>query len=90
MSADIDKEREEFQRKLALYTRQIHSLQEQLRAMQSAHQAELERLREEHADHLKVAQGELMDIKQELSAQQKANAALKRDLARLQNRTSVE
>lgn len=88
--ADNAQEREDFQRKLALYTRQIQSLQEQLRAMQSAHQVELERLREEHADHQKVAQGELMDVKQELAAQQKANAALKRDLGRLQNRTSVE
>lgn len=85
-----DMEREEFQRKLTLYTRQITVLQEQLRTMRSAHQVELDRLREEHADHLKVAQGELMDIKQELAAQQRANAMLKRDLSRLQNRTSVE
>ncbi|SDS44135.1 hypothetical protein SAMN05216421_1528 [Halopseudomonas xinjiangensis] len=90
VAAEVQQEREEFQRKAALYTRQIQSLQEQLRAMQSAHQAELERLREEHTDHLKVAQGELMDIKQELASQQKANAALKRDLSRLQTRSSVE
>lgn len=88
--APATQEREEFQRKLALYTRQIQSLQEQLRAVQSAHQAELERLKEEQTDHLKVAQGELLDIKNELAAQQKINATLKRDLARLQSRTTTE
>lgn len=88
--APAAQEREEFQRKLALYTRQIQSLQEQLRAMQSAHQAELERLKEEQTDHLKVAQGELLDIKNELAAQQKINATLKRDLIRLQSRTTTE
>lgn len=90
VEAPAPQEREEVQRKLALYTRQIQSLQEQLRAMQSAHQAELERLKEEQADHLKVAQGELLDIKNELAAQQKINATLKRDLIRLQSRTTTE
>ncbi len=89
-ASEGEQEREEFQRKAALYVRQIQSLQAQLGAMQSAYQAELERLREEHADQLKVAQGELMDIKQELASQQKANAALKRDLTRLQTRSSVQ
>ena len=43
-----------------------------------------------HADHLEIVQGELLDIKQELAEQQRINAALKRELGKVQNRTASD
>lgn len=64
----------------------IAELHEQIDQLVQRKHAELTALRQQHEDHLALIQGELGDIKHELAQQQKLNAALKRDLAKLQSR----
>lgn len=66
---------------------QIAELHEQIDQLVQRKHIELTALRQQHEDNLAIIQGELGDIKHELAEQQKLNAALKRDLARLQSRT---
>ena len=84
------RERDEHLKKIALYTRQILTLQERLKQAENRRLAELDQLRKDHSDHLNLIRGEMIDIKNELAAQQKVNAALRRDLAKAQNRTSID
>ncbi|HDZ57450.1 MAG TPA: hypothetical protein ENI17_00890 [Pseudomonas xinjiangensis] len=86
----MQRERDELAKKVTVYAQQIAAFQEQLKAFQKMKAMELDRLKLEHADHLGVIQGELLDIKHELASQQKINAALKRDLQKVQSRTSIE
>ncbi len=83
-------DRDEHLRKIALYARQILSLQEQLRCAEETRENALEALRLEHASQLAVLQGELRDVKTELEHQHKLNASLKRDLNRQQHRTTID
>jgi hypothetical protein len=83
-------ERDEQARKVALYARQILTLQEQLRSAEEQHAHALESLRLEHAGQLSVIQGELRDVKTELEHQHKLNANLKRELNRQQHRTPID
>lgn len=83
-------ERDEQARKVALYARQLLSLQEQLRSVKEQHDQAVETLKLEHAAQLAVIQGELRDVKTELEHQHKLNTSLKRDLNRQQNRTPID
>ncbi|MBQ0744476.1 MAG: hypothetical protein KBT85_14380 [Pseudomonas sp.] len=69
---------------------QIAELHEQIDQLVQQKHAELIALRQQHEDHLAIIQGELGDIKNELAQQQKLNAALKRDMSKLQSRTSTD
>ncbi len=84
------RERDEYARKVALYAKQILILQEQARVLKDEKTAEIEELKQEHNEYLSVVHGELLDIKNELANQQKINAALKRDLLKVQNRSSID
>lgn len=84
------RERDEYARKVALYAKQILILQEQARVLKDEKTAEIEELKQEHSEYLSVVHGELLDIKNELANQQKINAALKRDLLKVQNRSSID
>ncbi|SDS08601.1 hypothetical protein SAMN05216198_1143 [Halopseudomonas litoralis] len=75
---------------VAEYLRQISELHSRLSVQEQIHRQQLENLRAQHTDHQAVARGELLDIKQELAEQQKLNALLRRELSRLQHRTSVD
>lgn len=68
----------------------IADLHAQLEHMRQRKHAELTTLRQQHEEQLALIQGELGDIKNELAQQQRLNAALKRDLAKLQNRTPTD
>jgi hypothetical protein len=83
-------EREDHVRKIALYARQLLTLQEQLRSADEIREKALEALRLEHVSQIAVLQGELHDVKTELEHQHKINATLKRDLNRQQNRTPID
>jgi len=74
----------------AEYLRQITELSSRLSVQEQVHRQQLENQRIQHAEQLSVAQGELLDIKHELAEQQKANAALRREVSRLQNRTAAD
>lgn len=69
---------------------QISDLRQQLEELRQLREVELAAERQRHQDHLAILQGELLDIKNELALQQKINLALKRDMAKLQNRSSSE
>ena len=69
---------------------QISDLRQQLEELRQLREVELASERQRHQDHLAILQGELLDIKNELALQQKINLALKRDMAKLQNRSSSE
>ena len=72
----------------AEYLRQIGELQARLRQQEQESRQQLDHLRGEHADHLTVVQGELLDIKRELEEQQKINSLLRREVHKLQSRTT--
>lgn len=72
------------------YLRQITELHSRLSVQEQIHRQQSENLRIQHAEQLSVAQGELLDIKHELAEQQKINAALRREVSRLQNRTAAD
>lgn len=84
------RERDEHLKKIALYTRQILTLQESLKQAENRRLADLDQLRKDHTDHLNLIRGEMIDIKNELANQQKINASLRRELAKAQNRTSID
>ncbi|QIB52549.1 MULTISPECIES: hypothetical protein [Pseudomonas] len=84
------RERDEHLNKIALYTRQILTLQERLKQAENRRLADLDQLRQDHTDHLNLIRGEMIDIKNELASQQKINASLRRELAKAQNRTSID
>ena len=88
--ADMDKLRQTHAGEVSEYLRQIGELQARLRQAEYEHVAQLAMMKGEHADHLTVAQGELMDIKDELAEQQKVNGLLRRELARAQTRLPSE
>ena len=88
LAADMDKLRQAHAGEVAEYLRQIGEMQARLRQQELDSRQQIEMMRGEHADHLTVAQGELLDIKRELEEQQKLNGVLRRELAKLQSRTS--
>lgn len=69
---------------------QIRELKQQLEELRQLREVELAAERQRHQDHLAILQGELLDIKNELALQQKINIALKRDMTRLQSRSSSD
>lgn len=87
--ADMDKLRQTHAGEVAEYLRQIGELQAQLRQMDAGYRRQLDELKGQHADHLTVVRGELLDIKDELAEQQKLNSTLRRELHKLQSRTSI-
>lgn len=88
--AQRERERDEQVKKIALYTRQVLDLQDRLKQAEERRLEELEQLRQDHKDHLNLIRGEMIDVKNELANQQKINAALRRELAKAQNRTSID
>lgn len=84
------RERDEHLKKIALYTRQVLTLQERLKQAEDRRLTDLNQLRQDHTDHLNLIRGEMIDIKNELAHQQKINASLRRELAKAQNRTSID
>lgn len=86
LAADMDKLRQTHAGEVAEYLRQIGELQARLRQTEYEHVEQLAMMKGEHADHLTVAQGELLDIKSELAEQQKINGLLRRELAKAQTR----
>ncbi|WP_150304073.1 hypothetical protein [Pseudomonas saliphila] len=84
------RERDEHLKKIALYTRQVLTLQERLKQAEDRRLADLNQLRQDHTDHLNLIRGEMIDIKNELAHQQKINASLRRELTKAQNRTSID
>lgn len=87
--ADMDKLRQTHAGEVSEYLRQIGELQAQLRQQAAEHRQQLDELKGQHADHLTVVRGELLDIKDELAEQQKLNSTLRRELNKLQSRTSI-
>lgn len=75
---------------VAEYLRQVSELQSRLSVQEQIHRQQMDSLRAQHSDQQAVAQGELLDIKQELAEQQKLNALLRREVSRLQNRTAAD
>ncbi|WP_193075319.1 hypothetical protein [Pseudomonas sp. FME51] len=75
---------------VAEYLRQVTELQSRLNVQEQIHRQEMSNLRVQYRDQQAVAQGELLDIKQELAEQQKLNALLRREVSCLQNRTSAD
>lgn len=86
LAADMDKLRQTHAGEVAEYLRQIGELQARLRQTEFEHAEQVAMMKGEHADHLTVAQGELLDIKGELAEQQKINGLLRRELAKAQTR----
>lgn len=84
------RERDEHLKKIALYTRQVLTLQERLKKAEDRRLSDLDQLRQDHTDHLNLIRGEMIDIKNELAHQQKVNASLRRELTKAQNRTSID
>ena len=89
-SEDLDDIMERHALEVREYQRQIELLNNRLKALTLEKDQALAELKGTHADHLEIVQGELLDIKQELAQQQKLNVALKRDLGKLQSRTSTD
>ena len=89
-SDDLDDVLEQHALETREYQRQIELLSNRLKALTLEKDQALAELKGTHADHLEIVQGELLDIKQELAQQQKLNVALKRDLVKLQSRTSTD
>jgi len=89
-SDDLDEVLEQHALETREYQRQIELLNNRLKALTLEKDQALAELKGTHADHLEIVQGELLDIKQELAQQQKLNVALKRDLVKLQSRTSTD
>ena len=89
-SEDLDDIMERHALEVREYQRQIVLLNNRLKALTLEKDQALAELKGTHADHLEIVQGELLDIKQELAQQQKLNVALKRDLGKLQSRTSTD
>ena len=89
-SEDLDEIMERHALEVREYQRQIELLNNRLKALTLEKDQALAELKGTHADHLEIVQGELLDIKQELAQQQKLNVALKRDLGKLQSRTSTD
>ncbi|HDY99210.1 MAG TPA: hypothetical protein ENH72_12065 [Pseudomonas sabulinigri] len=89
-SDDLDEVLEQHALEVREYQRQTELLNNRLKALTLEKDQALAELKGTHADHLEIVQGELLDIKQELAQQQKINVALKRDLVKLQNRTSTD
>lgn len=89
-SDDLDEVLEQHALEVREYQRQIELLNNRLKALTLEKDQALAELKGTHSDHLEIVQGELLDIKQELAQQQKLNVALKRDLVKLQNRTSTD
>lgn len=87
--ADMDKLRQTHAGEVAEYLRQIGELQAHLRQQAAEHLQQLDELKGQHADHLTVVRGELLDIKDELAEQQKLNSTLRRELQKLHSRTSI-
>ena len=87
--ADMDRLRKAHASEVAEHMQQISELRAQLRQLEAGHRQELEELKGNHADHLTVVRGELLDIKDELAEQQKLNGTLRRELGKLQSRTSM-
>src|SRR5690606_27760570 len=85
--ADMDKLRKAHAGEVAEYLRQIGELQARLRQQEQDYRQQLDMLKGEHAEHLTIAQGELLDIKRELAEQQRVNGLLRRELMKLQSRT---
>jgi len=69
---------------------QINDLKRQIEELRQLREVELAAERQRHQDHLAIVQGELLDIKHELELQQKVNIALKRDMAKMQNRSASD
>lgn len=88
LAADLEKLRQAHAGEVTEYLRQIGEMQARLRQQELESRQQIEMMRDEHADHLTVVQGELLDIKRELEEQQKHNVLLRRELHKLQNRTS--
>lgn len=88
LKAEMDKLRQAHAGETAEYLRQIGELQARLRQQEQESRQQLDHLRGEHADHLTVVQGELLDIKRELEEQQKINSLLRREVHKLQSRTT--
>ncbi len=86
--AAMDKLRQAHAGEVAEYLRQIGELQARLRQQEQQSRQQIDMMRSEHTDHLTVVQGELLDIKCELEEQQKLNGSLRRELHKLQSRTS--
>ena len=86
LAAELDKLRQTHAAEVAEYLRKIGELQARLRQVEYEHVEQLAMMKGEHADHLTVAQGELLDIKDELAEQQKINGLLRRELAKAQTR----
>ena len=89
-SDDLDEVLEQHALEVREYQRQIELLNNRLKALTFEKDQALAEIKGTHADHLEIVQGELLDIKQELAQQQKLNVALKRDLVKLQSRTSTD
>ena len=85
--ADMDKLRKAHAGEVAEYLRQIGELQARLRQQEQDYRQQLDMLKGEHAEHLTIVQGELLDIKRELAEQQRVNGLLRRELMKLQSRT---
>lgn len=88
--ADMNRLRVAHAGEVTEYLRQIGELQARQRQKDQEYRRQIEVLRSEHADHLMVVQGELLDVKNELIEQQKLNSLLRRELNKLQNRTSSD
>ena len=86
LAAELNKLRQTHAAEVAEYLRKIGELQARLRQVEYEHVEQLAMMKGEHADHLTVAQGELLDIKDELAEQQKINGLLRRELAKAQTR----
>ncbi|MFZ2290008.1 MAG: hypothetical protein WAV92_10115 [Halopseudomonas yangmingensis] len=91
LQAEIEHLRDERQ----LHVQQIESLKsqldelhEQIDGFRKQKAEEMRLIKERHSEHLHIVQGELMDVKNQLQEQQRINGTLKRDLARLQTRTT--
>lgn len=75
---------------LAVLQQQLAELQRRLAVQEQVHIQQQQRLRDQHNEQAQVAQGELLDIKQELAEQQRHNAVLRRELSRLQSRSPFD
>lgn len=90
LQAEIGKLRKAHSGEVAEYLRQIGELQARLRQQEQDFRQQLDMLKGEHAEHLTIAQGELLDIKRELAEQQRINGLLRREMIKLQSRAPTD